>query len=35
MFNGQVLFGTNYDFEFSILRDLLFDSQLRYTPMDS
>lgn len=30
-FHGQILYGTNYDFEFSIMRDALFDAKLRYS----
>lgn len=33
MFDGQVLFGTNYNFEFAILRDMLYAKGLRHTKM--
>jgi preprotein translocase subunit SecA len=34
MFDGQILFGTNYDFEFSILRDEIYQMNLRYTTIN-
>lgn len=33
-FNGQILYGTNRDFEFSILRDELYNREHRYTTLN-
>lgn len=33
-FNGQILYGTNRDFEFSILRDKLYNREHRYTVLN-
>lgn len=33
-FRGQIIYATNYDFEFSMMRDPLFGSELRYSEID-
>lgn len=33
-FNGQVLYGTNTDFEFALLREMLYGEDVRYTQME-
>ncbi len=33
-FHGQILYGTNTDFEFAMLRDGLYHSELRYSMLD-